>query len=125
MPNDERAHSKQNRIIEIEDYKGASVSLYTPERDHILEHHDVPMGENFHAIYDSVQSPDSVYESGTHDNREVYFKKWASATYGTKFYTKTIVEYDTDRTVGNIVTAMPSKREGGNVGVRLYPDEEL
>ena len=124
MGGKELEHSKENLIWTGQDHKGRSVSLFTRERDHIIEHHDI-MGNNFTAVYDSVEDPDSVYDSAEYDNREVFFKKSTIATYSTNFFTKTIVEYEQDNKSGYIVTSMPSKKEGGNVGQRTYPENEI
>ncbi len=117
-------HSKENLIWSGKDHKGRSVSLFTGERDHIIEHHGI-MWNNFTAVYDSVEQPDAVYESGEYDNREVFFKKSSIPTYSTKYYTKTIVEYEKSNDSGYIVTSLPSKKEGGNVGQRTYPENEI
>ena len=125
MYDEKRGHTSDSLIWKGIDHKSTTVCLFAPERDHILDGHDVPMGNNFTAIYDSVSSPDSVYKSGEYDNREVFFKLSSEASYFPRFMTKTIVEYDASRTNGFIVTAMPVKKVGGNIGVRTYPEEEL
>lgn len=125
MTDKDNAHNKKNLIWTGTDYKNRTVNLYTPERDHILDRHGEIMGNNFTAIYDTVEHPDSVYESGEFDNREVFFKKSTEATYGDKFFTKTIVEYEDENTSGFIVTSLPQKKEGGNVGRRTYPKNDV
>lgn len=125
MHEEKRGHTPDNLIWKGKDHKSTTVCLYANERDHIIERHDVPMGKNFTAIYDSVSSPDLVFESGEYDNREVFYKLSPEASYFPRLMTKTIVEYDAKRTKGFIVTAMPAKEVGGNIGVRTYPEEEL
>ena len=125
MAEKDREHSKDNLIWSGKDHRNRTVNLYTKERDHILERHGEIMGNNFTAVYDTVEHPDSVYESGEYDNREVFFKKTTEATYGEKFFTKTIVEYEQSNTSGFIVTALPQKKEGGNVGQRTYPEDDV
>lgn len=124
----DRAHSKENLIWSGQDYQNKTVSLYAAERDHIINGHNDQISENFTAIYDSVESPDSVYEGGVaknnHGVRKVFFKKSAIATYYPKFLTKTVVEYPTDDN-GFIVTAFVTGKEGGNVGRKLYPEEDV
>ena len=123
MVRDLTEHTEANRINTIQDYKSRTVKLFVQERDHIIDHHGI-MSNNFDAIYDSVSNPDSVYKSGSHDTREVFFKNSPYASYSSRFITKTIVEYD-DSNEGFIVTAMPVGKEGGNVGQKLYPEDEL
>lgn len=125
MDEKEIEHSKENLIWSGTDYQNRSVSLYVADRDHILDRHGEIMGNNFTAIYDTVENPDSVYESGEFDNREVFFKKSTEATYGQKFLTKAVVEYNENNTSGFIVTSLPTKKEGGNVGQRIYPKDKL
>lgn len=126
MFDESRGHTRDTFIWKGLDHKNATVRLFVPERDHILDHHEHQMGMNFEAIYDSVTSPDEVYESGSFDNREVFFKSSSLATYHPKgFITKTVVEYNSERTEGFIVTAMPAKKVGGNVGVRTYPESDV
>lgn len=126
MDEKSRCHSPETLIWSGVDYKKRPVSMYTYERDHILDGHSVPMADNFTAIYDTIVAPDSVYESGEFDNREVFFKKTAKATYYPNLLTKVIVEYNTPTgSDGYVVTAFPAKKEGGNVGVRVYPESEL
>ena len=125
----ERKHTKENLIWQGKDYENKTVSLYVNERDHIInDHENEPIAHNFTAIYDSVESPESVYEGGeasnAHGDRKVFFKKSAIASYYPDYYTKTIVEYQTEKS-GFIVSAFTSKKEGGNVGKKLYPKEEL
>lgn len=119
--NDAR-HNKDTEINSVIDPRNRKVKLYVDERDHIIMEHPV-MGRNFTAIYDTIQSPKAIYDSGECDNREVYFKKSELATYGTKYYTKAIVEFDATRKEGYIVTAFPHEKEGGNIGERTYPDD--
>lgn len=120
-------HSRESLIWSDVDYKKRTVSMYTYERDHILEGHSSPMADNFTAIYDTIVAPDSVYESGEFDNREVFFKNSEEATYYPKLLTKVVVEYNNTPmgSDGFVVTAFPTKKEGGNVGVRVYPESEL
>ena len=125
MFDEKRGHTAKTLIWQGEDYKSATVSLFAPERDHILDGHDEPMGSNFTAIYDSVCNPDVVHLSGSHDRREVFFKKSSVASYYPNLMTKTIVEYNQERTEGFIVTALPVRKVGGNVGVRVYQKDEL
>lgn len=125
MYNESRGHTPDNLIWHGKDYQNVTVCLFVPERDHILEGHSDMLANNFTAIYDTVSSPDSVYESGSHDNRKVFFKDSEKATYSPKFLTKTIVEYNEDQTAGFIVTAMPAKKEGGNVGKQVYPEDNV
>ena len=119
----DREHTKETLIWSGKDFQSKTVRLYERERDHILDRHGDIMGNNFTAVYDSVEHPDSVYYSGEGDTRKVYFKMSPEATYTPKYYTKTVVEFDEGDTEGFIVTAMPSKKEGGNVGSRIYPEE--
>lgn len=121
--NEAEEHVKEKLIWQGKDFQNATVNLYEYERDHILEHHGEVMGNNFTAIYDTVEKPKSVYESGTERNRLVFFKMSDEATYTPKFFTKAIVEYNDEKTEGYIVTAMPSKKERGNIGDRVYPEE--
>lgn len=125
MYDESRGHTCETLIWTGTDHKNATVCLFTPERDHILARHDTPMGNNFTAIYDSVEAPDEVFESGSVDNREVFFKASSCATYYPGLITKTVVEYNPERTEGFIVTAMPVKKVGGNVGVRTYPESNV
>lgn len=69
----ESLHTKDNEIWKGKDHENRTVRLYVPERDHILNGHDI-MGNNFTAIYDTVQSPRAVYKSGESDNREFFLK---------------------------------------------------
>ena len=125
MYDEKVGHTPDNLIWKGKDHKNATVCLFVPERDHILEGHGEIIGNNFTAVYDSVSSPDSVYESGSRDNREVFFKDSEEATYHNRLITKTVVEYNTARTAGFIVTAMPVKKVGGNIGVRTYPENDV
>ena len=72
-----------------------------------------------------MENPDSVYYSAEGESREVFFKMSPEASYTPKFLTKTIVEFDQEKTEGFIVTAMPSKKEGGNIGDRIYPEKVI
>lgn len=122
----ERGHTNDNIIWSGKDHNSVTVKLYVNERDHIIESHEV-MENNFTAIYDTVESPDSVYESGDigyRGKRAVFFKRTKNATYF-PLLTKAIVEYNDERTEGFIVTAFPRKKEDGNVGVRTYPTIQL
>lgn len=121
----ERKHSKENLIWSGKDYKSRTVNLFVYERDHILDRHGEIMGNNFTAVYDTVQDPDAVYNSAEGDDRKVYFKMSPEATYTPRYLTKTIVEFNKEETEGFIVTAMPSKKEGGSVGDKIYPEEGL
>ena len=106
------------------DYLSRDVSLYVPERDHIANEHEI-MGENFTAIYDTITSPSCVYSSQSHPQcREVMFKTSKLATYY-PLATKVIVDYSGEEGKGNVVTAFPTKQEGGNVGQQLHPKIEL
>ena len=96
-----------------------TVSLYVNERDHIANDHPV-MANNFHAIYETVETPDAGYTSRDSDSRNVYFKRSGTATYGTKFTTKVVVDYR-DPNVAYIVTAFPQKDEGGNIDEQIFP----
>lgn len=125
MEEEKRGHTPDNLVWTGKDHRGATVNLYVPERDHIIYGHGEIMGNNFTAIYDSVTNPDSVYNSGSYDNREVFFKKSGNATYYPHLITKTIVEYTERREKGFIVTAMPVKKEGGNVGEQTYPENDI
>ena len=125
MSEADRAHTKENLIWQGKDYENKTVSLYVNERDHIINGHENELiADNFTAIYDSVEDPGSVYEGGNatnaHGNRKVFFKKSEVATYYPRFFTKTIVEYPNDES-GFIVSAFVSKKEGGNVGKKIYP----
>ena len=111
-------HTKKNLIWSGKDHQNITVNLYVKERDHILESHGEMLGNNFTAIYDSVEHPDEVYDSGEFDNRSVFFKKSEEATYYPRFFTKTIVEYNSEGTTGFIVTSMPKEKVGGNIGRR-------
>ena len=113
-------HSKANEIWKGKDYVGRIVKLYVNERDHILSGHSV-MSNSFTAVYDTVQSPESVYQAADMPNREVFFKHSSQAEYNPRLYTKAIVEYNTEDTEGFIVTAFPTDKEGGNIGDKLYP----
>lgn len=86
---------------------------------HIVTNHGM-MARNQEAVKETINSPDNVYKSEEHDNRKVFFKKTATATYGTKFNTKVIVEY-TKPGEGEVVTAFPTKDEKGGIGDVEYP----
>jgi len=113
---------KSDLIWSGKDCFSRDVCLYVQERDHIIARHP-DMNDNFTAIYDTVTSPDSVFESPSHCNREVMYKRAVSATYH-PLITKVIVEYNVPETgTGHIVTAFPNKQVGGNVGKQKYPQE--
>lgn len=114
---DGKERTKETLIWSTEDYKSRTVSLYAAERDHIEEHHP---NMDFREIKKCVANPDSVYTSGTSDEREVMFRK----PDGKSIYTKTVVEYEENGN-GFVVTALPTKKEGGNVGEKLYPESGL
>jgi len=113
-------HTKSTEIWKGKDPENRVVRLYEPERDHIISEHDI-MGQNFTAIYDTIEMPQSIYKSGESDDREVYFKKSKQASYGSRFYTKAVVQFNKEGTEGYIVTAFPHSKEGGNIGERTYP----
>ena len=114
-------HTKDNEIWKGKDYVGRIVMLYVNERDHILSGHPV-MSNSFTAVYDTVQSPESVYRAAEIPCREVFFKRSSQAEYNPRLYTKAIVEYNTENTEGFIVTAFPKDKEDGNIGEKLYPE---
>ena len=82
------------------------------------------MSRNFHAVYNTVQSPDVVYTSRDSVSREVMYSRNAGADYEPRLMTTVVVEYpQTDR--GYIVTAYPVRKEGNNIGIRVYPESDL
>lgn len=116
-----------NKIIwKTTDYKSRSVVLRSKEKEHILEGHGI-MGrkENMSAIKNTVESPDSVYVSAEISSREVLFSGSAGASYEPRnLQTKVIVEYDSVSS-GHVVTAFPIKKVGGNIGEKLYPEDDV
>ena len=116
-----------NKIIwETTDYKSRSVVLRSKEKKHILEGHGI-MGrkENMSAIKSTVESPDFVYDSAEIPSREVYFSGSAGASYEARnLQTKVIVEHVGSST-GYIVTAFPVNKVGGNIGKKLYPEDDV
>lgn len=116
----ETGRTKEDLIWQGKDYKSRTVSLFVYERDHICEHE--VMQNNFTAIYDTVEMPDSVYESEYDAEREVFFKKTNKATYGSKFYTKVVVAYPEKGGKGYVVSAWPQPDEKGGIGDQIYPE---
>lgn len=103
------------------DHKNREVVLSVDQRDHIIDNH-FAMSNNFTSIYDTVKSPNSVYKSAEFEDREVFFGKNKGATYETfGMMTKVIVEYVDD--AGRIVTAFPVRKEGGNIDIKIYPED--
>ena len=59
--------------------------------DHIISETGHPiMKNNLPAVGETIESPDAVYGSNQWPDRDVYFKRCASATYGDSMYTKVI-----------------------------------
>lgn len=108
-----------SNYISTIDYNGNTVICSKQQWfGHIVSNHGI-MKENKAAVVETIQSPDTVHESQGYENRKVFFKTTSSATYGKKFNTKVIVEYD-ENSSGEIVTAFPSKSTKGGIGNVVY-----
>ena len=106
--------------ISVNDYEGNIVTCSRPQWfNHIVKNHSI-MARNKHAVEEAISNPDKVYESDDYDNRKVFFKISTSPTYGDKFNTKVIVEYNKP-SEGEIVTAFPTKDVKGGIGDVIYP----
>ncbi len=106
-------------IWRVSDYKQRTVSLYVNERDHIINNHP-DMGTSFDKIYDSIKTPDAVYQSSQSTIREVYFKSTTSPNPAKPLVIKTIVEYD-NYDDGKIITSFRQPKIGGGISDQLYP----
>lgn len=115
----EPIRNKDTLIWSGKDYQSRTVSLFEYDRDHIMEHEI--MQDNFTAIYDTIVSPDSVYQSSESEVREVFFKRSKEANYRAGLLTKAVVEYTMEGGDGYVVTAWPQPKETGGIGDQLYP----
>lgn len=108
-----------SNIIETTDHEGNTV-ICTRARwyGHIVSGHGI-MRANKEAVVDTIQDPDEVYKDSDYEKRKLFFKSTTKATYGMKYHTKVVVEYE-ETAKGEIVTAYPSKAKG-SVGDALYP----
>lgn len=107
-----------NRIETI-DYNGKKVICTNNQwYNHVIKNHKI-MAHNQSAVEDTIQHPDKVYSSDSNTKRNVLFKESTLATYGTKFKTKVIVEYDSDDS-GEVVTAFPVREEKGGIKDVIY-----
>lgn len=115
-----QSRNKEDLIWKGKDYQARTVSLYVQERDHIMEHEIVQ--DNFTAVYDTIESPDTVYQSAESSDREVFFKRSEEATYGKGLLTKAVVEYTMEGGDGFVVSAWPQREEKGGIADKLYPE---
>ena len=117
--------SKKDIIWSGDDFAGREVTLFVQERDHIINgHENQGISNNFHAIYKTVHSPDVAYTSRESVSREVMYSRNAGASYEPFLMTAVVVEYpQTDK--GYIVTAFPAKKEGKNIGIKIYPESDI
>lgn len=104
----------KNDFIATNDYNGNEVVCSKGQwYSHIVKNHNI-MYKNSDAVEDAITTPDIVYNSDQYDDRKVFFKSSDIATYGKKFKTKVIVEYDSDNN-GEVVTAFPVKEIKGGI----------
>lgn len=88
--------------------------------NHIVINHPI-MSNNQNAVINTITDPDEIYlsnETGNNDEeRHVYYSKTSGAEYNNNgFMTRVIVELPNPNiSVGDIVTAFPSKTKGGSV----------
>lgn len=94
--------------------------LEVAERDHIMEH-DI-MGDQFHAIYSTIENPDVVYVSPLSQDREVSISRSCGFKYS-QLYVRAIIEYNGD--TGKVITAFPTRKEEGGLGAKLYDKDEI
>lgn len=80
-----------------------------------INNHEI-MIDNSEAIKETIEKPDTIFESNEYTNRDVYFAKPLCATYSKYgLYTKVVVEMDETNNSGLIVTAFPSPSMSGNI----------
>lgn len=112
-----------SNYISTTDYEGNLVVCSNQQWfGHIVNNHGV-MKNNKIVVENTVKNPDFVHESQDYENRKVFFKTTSSATYGDKFQTKVIIEYN-ERSSGEIVTAFPTKSVKGGIVNVIYPTND-
>lgn len=118
--------NKNNIIWETKDYKDRNVVLRADERQHIYDHHGaMKNGDNLYMLKGVVESPDVVYQSAEYPTREIYISKSTEFTYSQKIkLTKVVVQYDSAHS-GRVVTAFPTKKVGGKLDNKLYPEDDV
>ncbi len=98
--------------------QGPLVPVYlTEERlDHIRRHGDMIGNED--AIRDTVEVPNTIFESSRWSNRDVYFLLGAHSRFP-QLYQKVVVEYDSNE-LGKVITAHLTDDLGQGTGSVKY-----
>ena len=77
------------------------------------------MKGNKNAVKETLEDPDSIYKSSESDDRLVYFKQGAVATYNSSMHTK-VVTKKTGENTGEVVTSWPQPKPTGGIGDVVY-----
>ena len=109
---------------------GYSVCCYKSDwEQHILgkSGHSI-MKNNLESVRITIAKPEFIFASNQWENRDIYFKRCSSATYGGKLYTKVVVQKpDIHDEYGYVVSAWPQPNIKGNIdeGGLLYAKSKL
>ena len=77
------------------------------------------MKKNKQAVKETLENPESIYESSDGDDRFVYFKQGASATYSPLMNTKVITK-KVGENKSEVVTSWPQPKPTGGIGNVVY-----
>ena len=106
-----------NIIFESTDPFGRKIILDSSTwNEHIIPGHDEMKGNEI-SVKNTIENPDFIYESNTHNNRDVFFSVRPESTYP-KLYTKVVVEINKVQS-GEVSTAFFSKEVQGVKGAGL------
>lgn len=96
---------------------GYVVSCTEESWTHIITHGHDMMQKNDIAIKDAIEDPICIYKSAAYpEQRDVFFGRSKSATYGDKFVTKVVVDRPNEcNDEGEIVSAWPQKDISGGL----------
>lgn len=106
--------SSPDNLFEVVDRRGYFVVCSKSQWDNHISIIHPEIKDDPEAVIDAIESPDYIYQSNEHENRDVYFKKVESTV---DEHIKVIVQISSN--FGEVVTAFPKEGVKGNINVEV------